>query len=511
MYDPKLKTPWYKQVWFLGLFLGNLAGLLLLCGDWPASRRLIETAFPYSMSGYYIGDAVGLIGFVLGLLVVPALVSATAKRSHARWGLLPLSLFSLWLVLGLANADSTIGIHNVLGTVILCWAVTSYTASLIRIYRQRRPELRQPSPMTLFPHRRSAVFAACLILTIALTLLGWYNVKHPPPVQNLLSNVKTHWALGKEAHVPLIISDSKIYVKVRLGGREEVCLLDTGLNTIEWSRGLHIKGRTIGQYSQSSDPVGGSVGTQTVVLPHMRIGGYEIAELPTEMSNANSGLFAGLLSPPSTDADQGFVLGNPAFVMTVLTIDYKNAEMIIYPPQYDFTRQHRKMGDRVLNMHWTADVSGKAWEQSLYGYPTIRAVVRGVSFWCVVDTGWDGPEIGLTADLVKEHPSLVGHAKHDTVTFGALYSSAQVERLNDLNVTLPCLLPPHARPVSLQADGLVTPTLYGGEGVIGLALMKRYRVTIDYGRRRVLLELYDHPASQNMQEKALTKAKRTGI
>ena len=505
------KSSWDKRTFFLSLFLGNAAGLLFFCGDLPGSRQLIETAFPYSISGYYTGDAVALIGFVLGMLVAPALVSATAKRSYARWGLLPLSLFFLWLVLGLASADSSIGVHNVLGTVLLCWVVASCTVSLIRIHRQRRPELRQPLPMALSSRRQSAVFAACLVLVIALVLLGWYNIKHPPPVQNLLSNIKAHWALGKEVRVPLIISDSKIYVKVRLGCREELCLLDTGLNTIEWSRGLHIKGRATGQYSQSSDPVGGAVSTQTVVLPHMRIGGYEIAELPTEMSDANSGLFAGLLSPPPTDADQGFVLGNPAFVTTVLTIDYKNAEMIIRPPQYDFTRQHRKIGERVLGMHWTADVEDKAWEQNLYGYPAIRVAISGVSFWCVVDTGWAGPEIGLTADLVKHHSSLVGHAKQDTVTFGALHSSAQVERLHDLHVTLPCLFPPHLPPVSLRADGLVTPVLYGGEGVIGLALMKRYRITIDYGRRRVLLEPYAPVKSQTMQEKTATKVKRTGI
>ena len=60
-------------------------------------------------------------------------------------------------------------------------------------------------------------------------------------------------------------------------------------------------------------------------------------------------------------------------------------------------------------------------------------------------------------------------------------------------------------------NGLVTPTLYGGEGAIGIALMERYRVTIDYGRERVLLEPYDHPRSQTMQEKTLTRAKRMGI
>ncbi len=92
-----------------------------------------------------------------------------------------------------------------------------------------------------------------------------------------------------------------------------------------------------------------------------------------------------------------------------------------------------------------------------------------------------------------------------------MHSSAQVERLHDLNVTIPCSWPPHTAPISLKMDGLVTPTLYGGEGVIGLALMKRYRITIDYQRRRVLLEPYAQAGPGQKQEKALPKAKQRAL
>ena len=211
-----------------------------------------------------------------------------------------------------------------------------------------------------------------------------------------------------------------------------------------------------------------------------------------------------------TEGDKNATLGNVAFIQTVLTIDYRGKELIIRPPKYDFTRQQRGARDRVLQMRWTTDYPNKERESKLYGYPAVRASLAGASFLCVLDTGWDGTEIGLTENFVSRHPS-VQHAKHDLTQFGALHSSAQAERFHDLDVTLPCLWPPHTAPISLRMNGLVTPTLYGGEGVIGLALMERYRITIDYGRRRVLLEPYAPVKSQIMQEKTATKAKPTGI
>jgi hypothetical protein len=243
------------------------------------------------------------------------------------------------------------------------------------------------------------------------------------------------------------------------------------------------------------------------VLPHVRIGGYEVINLPTEMSDIDASLF----SPPQRpDGDEGPILGNSAFVMTVLTVDYKNAVMIIRPPQYDFTRQHRRAGDRVLQMGWTTHYSDKDWESNLYGWPAVRVALVGEAFWCTLDTGWAGPELGLTDDFVKHHPSLK-EAKHDLFHFNAMHTSAPVERLHDLNVTIPCSAPARVKPISLKINGLVTPAIYGGEGAIGLALMERYRVTIDYQRGRILLEPYALVAPSKKQENSRRKAKQTGI
>ena len=436
------------------------------------------------------------------MIVAPAAVSATAKRFYILWGLLPLFTFTVWLVALLVVAVSAVEFSNVWVVMALCWIAASWPLSLIWYRRRNRPKLTIPySSASLSSHQRQASFIVFPIIAAALTILGWYNLKHPI---HFTTDMQAHWPPGKEARVPLIKHENSIYVKIWLNDKEELCQVDTGAAAVEWPRGLHVGGRLTSLHGQSVDPLGGSIDTQTVVIRDLRIGGYEVTNLPTEMSEVSSYLF---LPPQWPDADKGSNLGNPAFVQTVLTIDYKNAVMVIRPPQYDFTGHSRATGDRVLQMGWTTDYPDKDWESNLYGFPAIRASLAGASFWCTLDTGWAGPELGLTDEFVKHHPS-VGQAKHDLFQFGAMHGSAQVERLHGLNVAIPCLWPPRTAPISLRMDGLVTPTLYGGEGVIGLALMERYRITIDYGRRRVLLEPYAQDGPGHKQEKPLSRAKQ---
>ena len=510
VYYPQLKTPWYKQAWFLGLFLGNFAGLLLLCGSSPIPRRFLESAFPYTAFGYYFGDFFIIAGTVFGMFVGPAIVSGAAGRSYMFAGLLPLLLFFMWDFVAVIVAPFPINLSGgvIMLTLIICWGISLCPSYMIRRYRRRRREpvlpvaVYVPKPLP----RRRLVAASLITFGTALVLLGWYNFNHlvTPRIE-----VRTSWPLGAttEAHIPIVVHDRNLYITARLNGKEELCRVDTGANSVEWPRRLHLRGSMTKEYGQSCGPTEECVDTQTMVLPYVRIGGCEVNSLPTEVVGADLDPLS--ISKPAY-ADNAVNLGNVAFVQTVFTVDYRKKELILRPPKYDFTRQQRRAGDRVLQMKWMSDFSDKERENKFSGFPAIQVSLAGALFWCALDTGWGAPEIGLTEDFVSRHPS-VGHVKHDLAQFGDLHGSMQVERLHDLHVTLPCLWPPHTAPISLRMNGLVTPTLYGGEGVIGLALMERYRITIDYGRRRVLLEPYAPVKSQIMQEKTATKAKPTGI
>jgi len=510
-YSSPSKPAWDKRAWFLGLFLGNFAGLLLFCGSYSTSRRFLESAFPYSAFGYYTGDLLVVLGAVSGALVSPTVLTCAAKRSYALWGLLPLVLLILWVVAGHTASHTVSSVFDPFwalpSVTLLCWGIASYPVSLFRFLRQHRqrpiayaPRLISKKPLSW----RVRIFSP-LVPLFALVILGWYNLKHPI---HFTAEMQANWPLGKEARVPLIKRGHGLYVKVWLNDKEELCQLDTGATNVDWPRGLHVEGELTSWSGQSCDVLGECIATRTIVLPHIRIGGHEVTNLPTEMSDDAARLFA---PPQRPDADDTPLLGNSAFVMTVLTVDYKNAGMIIRPPGYDFTKQPRKAGDRVIQMGWTTSSSDESWESVFYGVPSICMSLAGASFWCALDTGCGGSDLDLTSNFVEHHPS-IRQAKRDLIPLNATNSSAQVERLHDLAVTITCLAPPHVKPISMTLDGSVTPTQEGddeeGEGVIGLALMKRYRITIDYGRRRVLLEPYAQAASGRKQEKTLPKAKQ---
>ena len=496
-----------QKTLLLGLGFGNFAGLLLFGGGLPVSRRFLEAAFPYSAFGYYVGDFMVLLSLILGAFIFPAVLTSLAKRYYALWGLVPIFLLMLWLLAGCASAHRLSFLLNppwVLPvSMTMCWAIASFPISVFRFLRRRykRTAVSAFDPIAVKPPSilmwRQVCFFVPLALLLSVGILGWYNFDHP---KHFEFTMQSRWLSGKEATVPLVKQGNGLYVNAWLNNQEVLCRVDTGAESVEWSRGLHVEGKMTSSQGQACDLLGGCVAVQTVLLPRLKIGNYEITNIPTDMSDAGSGPF----TPAQEDAVQQPLLGNTAFVRTVLTIDYKKAQLIIRPPQYDFLRQPRKPGDRILEMGWASHYSDSDWRKSCYGTPAIEASLGGAPFWCTLDTGAGQPEICLTQALVDRNP-LMKQKRHDMSSLNATSSSAQVERFQDLKVRFKCLGPLHAAPLLLRLNALVTPTLngaeVGGAGVIGLPLMKQYRITIDYGRGRVLLEPYARDVPGQKQEK----------
>lgn len=501
----------------LGLALGNFVGLLLLCGGLPLSRRFVEAAFPYSAFGYYAGDFLVFLSLVLGTFVFPAILSSIAKRLYALWGLLPIFLLVLWLVAGCISAHRLLSLLDppwaLPISIAVCWAIASFPISLFRFLRRRYKQNATSvsnavsTKPALGPMWRQICFLVPLILILLAGILGWHNLSHPKHFSVVM---QSHWLSGKEAIVPLVEHGNGLYVKAWLNNQEVLCKVDTGSESVEWSRGLHVEGKVTTSQGQDCDLLGGCVATQTLLLPRLKIGNYEITNIPTEMSEAGSGPF----TPVLEDAGQQPLLGNTAFVQTVLTVDYKKAQLIIRSPQYDFLRQPRKPGDRVLEMGWASHYSNEDWRKSCYGTPAIEATLGSAPFWCTLDTGAGGSEICLTQTLVDNNP-FVKQRRHNMSSLNATSSSAQVERLYNLNVKFPCSAPPHSSPIALNLNGVVTPTLRSdpveGTGVIGFPLMQRYRITIDYGRGCILLEPYQKVKNTKKQEKPPKIPKLPGI
>jgi hypothetical protein len=240
------KTFWDTRAWFLGLFLGNFAGLLLLCGGNPNSRRFLESAFPYTALGYYTGDFIVAVGLVSGALIFPAILSCIAERFYALWGLVPICLLMLWIVAGSMAAHTVSSVFDPLWALplvaLLGWVIASVPISLFRFFRKRHRVLAVSTPFPT-PKRllsRWVGLLASITMILALLILGWYNLKHPI---HFSVDMQVHWSSGKEARVPLIKHGTGLYVKAWLNDQEELCQIDTGASSVEWPRELHVKGR----------------------------------------------------------------------------------------------------------------------------------------------------------------------------------------------------------------------------------------------------------------------------
>lgn len=496
---------WNKRLWLPGLLLGNGAGLLLLLSGNPVTRRFLETAFPYTAFGYYTGDFLLALGLCLGGFVFPALLTCLARRFYALWGLLPLFLVLLWVVAGKAVNHTLSSLFDppwVLPLVIfLCWAISCGPISLFRVVRQKYFSRPVAAPVFGPPLRRRRLLPAFLLLPLlALAGLGTYNWKHPKIGE---VSVNVHFPAG-EAHVPLVVKHGGVFVMASLNGTQTLCKIDTGSDTVQWHRDLHCAGVLTGERGQTSDPQKGSADAMVVILPRIQIGTFTLTGLPTMMQDTYTGLFS---STQERHGDTTPLLGNPLFALTVLTLDYQNKALTIHPPTYNFQTELRHPGDRILQMGWTSHSEDSEGEQQLFGWPTFRARVQGKPFWCVFDSGWEGPELGITEALLRSLPAQK-QAPRTLVPQNFQHGSYTVPQLENLQFQAPVLVPTHVPAVRLSSKTIVLKSLGGGNGTVGTYLMERYRITIDYQRGRILLEPYDQTMPGQKQENPVPGAKQ---
>lgn len=486
IFSIKSKLIWDKYSWFLGLLLGSLAGLLIFCGAYPKTRRFVENAFPYSAYGFYTGDLVLAVGLSAGLFVFPAVLAGKARRFYCIWGLPPIATVFLWLLTGFAIAHRMQYLFDPVWAFpllsLVCWAIATFPISLFRWYRRRRIPTGLSTEASLPPRKNFLVPLAVAIVFLPLIFVGWHNLKYPKPLDiqfraNLSNNGVTT--------VPLIEKHGGIFVMALLDGQSQLCKIDTGSDTVNWQRELHIEGEMTQERGQVCDALDSCVSAATVKMREIKIGSYKVSGFPTEMMEDDSGLFSSVAAKPT---DNTPLLGNSLFSLMVMTIDYQNKTLTIHTPTYDFTKQPRALTDKILEMGWTSHSEDSLTRQQIIGWPVIRAYVDGRPFWCMIDTGWEGPELGLTTAFFRQLPQSRQRTQKTVHGYFA-HSVGTVHQLDSLSFQMPVLSHP-ALPVVLTGKGWIVKSLSGGDGIVGTALMRRYRITLDYPRRRVLLEPY---------------------
>ena len=487
-----------------GLILGNVAGLMLFSGSYPPLRRFVETAFPFAAFGYYTGDFVLMAGLGCGLLIFPTLLALKSRQFYCLWSLLPIAITFLWLAIGCNIAHRRLKdfVDPPWVLFFLSWAISSFPISFFRWVRRTQKPAPQATKDPISNSQRYLLLSVIGIVFLSLTFLGWHNFEYPKPLH---ANVRVSFGKEAEVTVPLVEKNGGIFVMASLNGQRQLCQIDTGGPAVNWLRELHIVGEMTQERGRDQDAMGNSISSVTVKLPQIQIGSYKVMDMPTEMLDNDNGLFAPAAAPVPDGIPS---LGNDLFRLAVITIDYQRKTLIIHPASYDLTKQRRRPGDKILQMGWTSHRNDSPARQQLFGWPVIRARVCGKPFWCVIDTGWEEQELGIKKDFFQQLPLSLPNPPQVAVGHFA-YGIGSVPQIEHLSFQIAALTPPNSS-IMLNGKGWIVPSLSGGEGIVGTSLMQQFRITLDYSRRRVLLEPYAHRVSEQKQEKRQAAPKLAG-
>ncbi len=261
---------------------------------------------------------------------------------------------------------------------------------------------------------------------------------------------------------------SKLVVWAKLAGKNVRCIVDTGCGSILWPRSLSLPVHLGTNYAISSDVEGHSVPIKTCDLDTVDLRGYRIQGVQTFAVETGS-------LPAQSTLSEFVLLGNAAFDRVVLTIDYHKKQLILRQPEYNFAQQPHRACDRIIPFGWSSSGPNSQSRQ-----PFIEGIIEGKPAHLEMDTGWGGDVIGIAKQFYYDKRLHLAQFPSTFKTPAGQTKTSYIQRIAfsfaNVNECFPAVL------VSNLYPGL--------DAVFGTQVLQHFRVTIDYPRRKILLEPY---------------------
>jgi len=257
-----------------------------------------------------------------------------------------------------------------------------------------------------------------------------------------------------------------------MAGRSVECLVDTGDSYIEWTQQLNLPGKHMGSLFAYPGSSGIQVTAEWVQISDLRLGDYELTNIPTMKVNTGSSL------PEAGDKPLPAVLGNTAFMHVVLTIDSRQHQLIVRQLDYDIAQQLHGSQVSLLTFKPVIPVI-----QGVPDYITVLGSIADRPVRFAIDTGQSWPGIFL-ASAVRSQLNGVRTGSQDLarITVGQTFFGRRATE-----VTEPIAWSLGTAKGRCPAFVIDMPN-YAWQANIGHQLLKDYRVTIDYPHQKVLLE-----------------------
>ncbi len=292
--------------------------------------------------------------------------------------------------------------------------------------------------------------------------------------------------------VPFTKQNGLIIVQAEVGGKVLPCVVDTGDPLIRWPKGLRLAGKATGIHATGTDVGGNSETHEMVLLSRVRLGAYELADVPSwavggpNAPTDKAGAPTDMLAAGAGGVWQRYpVLGNIVFERVALTIDYQKSELVLRT----ITSSSSAPNARTLPVRRVGPVFTTGAGVARGGFLVIAGTVGGRPVNFVLDTGLPFEEGIVLApnkrDLAAAQSSsrrdaraVLGLGQVATEQFAGVTWSLADGVLGQGDVIVPSRF-------SLAGDGRTSL-----DALIGAHLLRAYRITIDYPRARVVLEPY---------------------
>lgn len=315
------------------------------------------------------------------------------------------------------------------------------------------------------------------LLTLTVLLLVCVVLYHFQRFHTTADKVILHSDLRNQAVIiPFQLKNNLISVYAEFAHRKKECIIDTGSAAILWPQDAGLPARKTLSWGYAKDALGNQVKLTEYTVGSVKIGNYELLGVPTLAVSGDSSS-----SRSYPDLRRVCDLGNSAFSETIMTIDYKKRILILQSSSYD-PIQHCSKRCFVFPFQWKSRVPGA----SNFGYLVIAAKTLGHPLSIVVDTGDSSPATTLTDSYAKAHLSekKLNRNWSQKTAFG----ETKADWLPSLKIFVPNA---RSKPPGLviSQPAVILPDQHdGADAIIGYAVLKDYRVTIDYPRQKILLE-----------------------
>ena len=332
-----------------------------------------------------------------------------------------------------------------------------------------------------------------LAIVSALCLPARSQEKPPAKPNFTLNSTEPYHAV----HIPVVIRNGEVLVLAKLAGKLIWCQVDTGSSMTAWASWLKLPCRPTGLLVGNADASAIASLSDIVFLPEVELGGYQIREL------VSSRTFTGERedSPSSSYVHRIPLLSGTAFAPIVFTLDYAHSELILRDHTYDITRPPRKKNDILLDfalkpvpipdLYFAASKDNlDTWqgEQLKHGgIPYIKSLIAGNVASSILDTGWTGKAISISEGYFQKTMAKKKW-KSEQTDFSSTSGSAKSTQIANVPFAFP------SGAVSLTPANILA--LPMADSVIGSEILQHYRVTIDYQRRKILLEPNDLSAPE---------------